>query len=239
MTIDEAKQIYGNLLTSKTLPSDVVDALSVLSSYYHITRVTDYPKNIINAVSNTKYNELSDDQIKCFDLICKYDLFENEYTVLQYRFRDQISLNTIAGILKMSKQRVVQIEKIAINKLHSIFNDPSFAFSYKVISRRLDIRNKYVEKIRLKAEYSTDNDTVENVINKMIELSEETLNEEIKILCLSARSYNTLRRYGYNKIKDLYKLTYDELTHMNALGTTSIKEIEEKLLEYGIIIRRV
>lgn len=131
---------------------------------------------------------------------------------------------------------------MAINKLKAIFNDPSFSFSYKVISRRLDIRNKYVEKIRLKAEYSTDNtdnNTVENVVNKMIELSEETLNEEIKILCLSARSYNALRRYGYNKIKDLYKLTHDELTRMNALGTASIKEIEEKLLEYGIIIRKV
>lgn len=239
MTIDEAKQIYRNLLTNNTLPADAVDALSVLSSYYHITRVTDYPINIINLISDIKYNELSDDQVKCFDYICKYNLVENEYTVIQYRFRDQISLNTIAGIFKISKQRVVQVEKLAINKLKAIFNDPSFVFSYKIIQRRLDIRNKYVEKIRLKAEYSTDNDTVENVVNKMIELSDEILNKEINILCLSARSYNALRRYGYNKIKDLYKLTYDELTHMNALGTASVKEVEEKLLEYGIIIRRV
>lgn len=54
---------------------------------------------------------------------------------------------------------------------------------------------------------------------------------------LSVRSYNCLRRAGIASLKDLTSKTEDEMMKVRNLGKKSLKEIKDKLSEYGLGFR--
>ena len=57
---------------------------------------------------------------------------------------------------------------------------------------------------------------------------------KIDSLELSVRSYNCLKRAGFDTLEDLSKLSYKELTQIQNLGKKSVEEIVAKLSEYDI-----
>ena len=77
------------------------------------------------------------------------------------------------------------------------------------------------------------------------EVFEETDNSEkaktkktisINMLDLSVRSYNCLKRAGYETLEDLSELTMKELTSIKNLGKKSVDEIIAKLEEHEVIL---
>ncbi|MFJ3388801.1 DNA-directed RNA polymerase subunit alpha C-terminal domain-containing protein [Lysinibacillus sp. NPDC086135] len=54
-------------------------------------------------------------------------------------------------------------------------------------------------------------------------------NQEIEVLKLSIRSFNCLKRAGYNTIQQVKNATLDEMMKVRNLGQTSLNEIEEAL----------
>ena len=56
----------------------------------------------------------------------------------------------------------------------------------------------------------------------------------ITSLDLSVRSYNCLKRAGYESLEELAKLTKKDLKAINNLGAKSVEEIIEKLAENGV-----
>ncbi len=69
---------------------------------------------------------------------------------------------------------------------------------------------------------------------KKVEESSKSLSLTISSLDLSVRSYNSLKRSGYNKVADLSNLTLSELENIKNLGKKSVTEIIEKLEAHGI-----
>lgn len=69
--------------------------------------------------------------------------------------------------------------------------------------------------------------------NKVVEKS-TSKSISISMLDLSVRSYNCLKRAGFETLEDLSGLTLRELTAIKNLGKKSVDEIVEKLEEHGI-----
>ncbi|MCP4337144.1 MAG: DNA-directed RNA polymerase subunit alpha [Mycoplasma sp.] len=66
------------------------------------------------------------------------------------------------------------------------------------------------------------------------EETSKSLSLTISSLDLSVRSYNSLKRAGYNKVADLSSLTLSELENIKNLGKKSVTEIIDKLETHGI-----
>ncbi len=60
---------------------------------------------------------------------------------------------------------------------------------------------------------------------------------DIKLLELSSRAYNSLKRMSINTIGDLVKYTEEDLLNLKNLGKKSINEIKQKLASFGLSLR--
>ena len=58
--------------------------------------------------------------------------------------------------------------------------------------------------------------------------------DTIEDLDLSVRSYNCLRRAGIQTLQELAEKTMFDMMKVRNLGRKSLKEIHEKMLEYGV-----
>jgi len=76
----------------------------------------------------------------------------------------------------------------------------------------------------------------EEIFSEARETSDEGAIAFLKIdsLELSVRSYNCLKRAGFETLEDLTKLSYKELSQIKNLGKKSVDEIVEKLSEHDI-----
>ena len=76
----------------------------------------------------------------------------------------------------------------------------------------------------------------EEIFAETAEASDDAAIAQLKIdsLELSVRSYNCLKRAGFETLEDLSKLSYRELTQIKNLGKKSVEEIIEKLSEHDI-----
>ncbi|WP_128008854.1 DNA-directed RNA polymerase subunit alpha C-terminal domain-containing protein [Mycoplasma sp. ATU-Cv-508] len=76
----------------------------------------------------------------------------------------------------------------------------------------------------------------ETVFMSHEEIQKKPVNKTIPIsqLELSVRSFNSLKRAGYNTLEDLASLTAKELSDIRNLGKKSEQEIIAKLEEFGI-----
>ncbi|CAM9145276.1 DNA-directed RNA polymerase subunit alpha [Mycoplasma todarodis] len=72
---------------------------------------------------------------------------------------------------------------------------------------------------------------------KKAEENSKSLSLSISSLDLSVRSYNSLKRAGYNKVADISNLTLSELENIKNLGKKSVSEIIEKLETHGITFK--
>lgn len=78
----------------------------------------------------------------------------------------------------------------------------------------------------------------ETVFEQAAKTEEKQVSKSIAIssLELSVRSYNCLKRAGYETLDDLSELTLKELAAIKNLGKKSVDEIVEKLNEHGITL---
>ena len=65
----------------------------------------------------------------------------------------------------------------------------------------------------------------------------EELSKSIDDLDLSVRSYNCLKREAIETVRDLVKLSEQDLTNIRNFGVKSIEEIKDKLSELGLQLR--
>jgi len=67
---------------------------------------------------------------------------------------------------------------------------------------------------------------------------QKTLSVSIEELELSVRSYNCLKRRGIKTLQELSTMTKAEVEGIKNLGKTSLREIQKKLLEYGLNFKK-
>ena len=103
--------------------------------------------------------------------------------------------------------------------------------------------------ISLAAKFLIDHFTVMSSLNEIIvkqeymfEKEEKTVNKKldkkIEELDLSIRSYNCLKRADIFTVGDLTQKTEEEMMRIRNLGRKSLKEVQEKLREIGLSLKR-
>lgn len=79
---------------------------------------------------------------------------------------------------------------------------------------------------------------VEIMVEKEEDEKEKVLEMTVEELDLSVRSYNCLKRAGIDTVDELTQKTADEMMEVRNLGKKSLEEIEEKLAELELGLRK-
>lgn len=71
-----------------------------------------------------------------------------------------------------------------------------------------------------------------------VQAADKLQNIKIEELDLTVRSYNCLKRQGYQTVQELTNISEDEIMKFRNLGKKSLKEIEDKLAELGLSFKK-
>jgi len=78
----------------------------------------------------------------------------------------------------------------------------------------------------------------EIMVEKEEDNKEKVLEMTIEELDLSVRSYNCLKRAGINTVQELIMKTEEDMMKVRNLGRKSLEEVQEKLEELGLSLRK-
>ncbi|WP_216831065.1 DNA-directed RNA polymerase subunit alpha [Alkalihalobacterium elongatum] len=78
----------------------------------------------------------------------------------------------------------------------------------------------------------------EIMVEKEEDQKEKVLEMTIEELDLSVRSYNCLKRAGINTVQELTQKTEEDMMKVRNLGRKSLEEVQEKLAELGLGLRK-
>nr|MBO2468988.1 DNA-directed RNA polymerase subunit alpha [Bacillota bacterium] len=78
----------------------------------------------------------------------------------------------------------------------------------------------------------------EIMVEKEDDKKEKVLDMPIEELDLSVRSYNCLKRAGINTVGELIQKTEEDMMKVRNLGKKSLEEVQEKLAELGLSLRK-
>ncbi|MCX7572328.1 DNA-directed RNA polymerase subunit alpha [Tumebacillus sp. DT12] len=110
----------------------------------------------------------------------------------------------------------------------SIRPDEAVSLGAKILNEHLMLFVGLTDKVR---------DT-EIMIEKEDDKKEKVLEMTIEELELSVRSYNCLKRAGINTVQELCSKTEEEMMKVRNLGRKSLEEVQEKLQELGLSLRK-
>ncbi|WP_069650762.1 DNA-directed RNA polymerase subunit alpha [Caloranaerobacter ferrireducens] len=79
---------------------------------------------------------------------------------------------------------------------------------------------------------------VEIMVEKEEDKKEKVLEMTIEELDLSVRSYNCLKRAGINTVDELTKKTEEDMMKVRNLGKKSLEEVQRKLAELGLSLKK-
>ena len=189
---------------------------------------TGYPINILNAIFDQNILkteiEIVPTIIKDLELIYNEYLTEREIYVIKMRFIKQLTLETVGTLLNVGRERIRQIESIAIRKLRRGYITNSLV--YKIDD---DIENKKQELNKLKNKIEKYNNKIQTrrIVTKPIHICE---------LNFSIRTTNSLIRANIDTLEKLVKYTLNnEILKTRSLGKKSYFEILNKLQDMKII----
>jgi len=78
----------------------------------------------------------------------------------------------------------------------------------------------------------------EIMVEKEEDKKEKVMEMTIEELDLSVRSYNCLKRAGINTVQELIQKTEEDMMKVRNLGRKSLEEVQEKLAELGLSLRK-
>jgi DNA-directed RNA polymerase subunit alpha len=79
---------------------------------------------------------------------------------------------------------------------------------------------------------------VEIVVDKEEEPRDRVMDMTIEELDLSVRSFNCLKRAGINTVGELVQKNAEDMMKVRNLGKKSLEEVDKKLAELGLALRR-
>lgn len=209
-----------------------------------------YPVNLIRATYGLQFDrkndEMPDDiwQIN-FDMFKTHvtQLNDKEQKILMMRYQLGMTLDEVAAAFGLTRERIRQIEVKALRRLRNKSFDESCRIVPKADYNRVVMENEALKK------------KIEN-LNAIIDKLEGTVEEtkidpivaysEVKIeeLDLDVRSYNCLKRRGFNTLGDLFrydseqdkfviesgkKRYYNTWLNIRNYGSKSLSETAKKL----------
>jgi len=222
-----------------------------------------YPQNIFRAIFGTPidpetYEEIGQmlgDRGALEIAMVLANLSDREAEVLRYRYQKNKTYEELTDVFGIGRERIRQIEAKALRRMRKpvvtrllrmgangwlkdlveseanrIAEERIPREVSKQISERLEwARERLMEREAEELEMALNGDPDPKVI-----LAENITVDEME---LSVRSYNCLRRAGYNTVADIIAKTYDELKCIRNLGKKSLEEIINKVNELGFKIK--
>lgn len=181
--------------------------------------VKEYPENLLCAIMgernideigfNADMSIIKERLEKMLDT-----LFPREKDALLFRFRDNMTQLQVGDIFGVTRERAHQIEAKALRKLRHP-------------TKRSFIRDGIdIEAERLKALELAKTQKEEKIVNLQFDKI------GIEHLGLSVRSYNCLKRAGYDTLKEILVLTDADFWRIRNMGSRSINEVKEKIKPY-------
>lgn len=110
----------------------------------------------------------------------------------------------------------------------SIRPDEAVSLAAKILNEHLMLFVGLTDKVK---------DT-EIMVEKEDDKKEKVLEMTIEELDLSVRSYNCLKRAGINTVQELCSKTEEEMMKVRNLGRKSLEEVQEKLSELNLTLRK-
>ncbi len=110
----------------------------------------------------------------------------------------------------------------------SIRADEAISLGAKILSKHLSLFINLTEKTD---EVEITSEDGENDKEKILEMTIEELD-------LSVRSYNCLKRAGINTVEELIRRSDEEMMKVRNLGKKSLEEVQNKLKELGLSLRK-
>ncbi len=218
------------------------------------TTQEEYPWNLLNEIANSA-NDISGEwegplpsdfhQTLAYVLA---GLTEREQTVIDMRFKRQMTYEQVGREYKITRERVRQIEAKAIRKLRH----PS---RIKLLIRGV---LGWVEDAREMGRQETISKELWSAIDGILKIADALKTDPtaaakidaekyrdvnpandipIEEACLSVRALNVLKRSGFTTLRSVCTLTWDELTRLRNMGKKSAEEIVKELAEHGMKLR--
>jgi DNA-directed RNA polymerase subunit alpha len=106
--------------------------------------------------------------------------------------------------------------------------DEAISLGARILSKHLGLFVNLTEKVD-EVEIASEED--ENNKEKVLEMTIEELD-------LSVRSYNCLKRAAINTVEELIRKSDDEMMKVRNLGKKSLEEVQHKLVELGLNLRK-
>ena len=259
-----SKDILNNIMdkckTHKPLTIDEYDKLGKtlnllygdLNNSDDFDMVIDYPMNLIYCIFGEHRQVAINDEKSIKEVESNIDyilcnLMEaREANVLRMRFKGRLSLDEVAKILDITRERARQIEARALRKMrHPIRTKAIFApyrLSQEIKERTEVLDQKNKELAGLITQCLDQIDTLSKALDSVgIKVTTEKPNTYITTLArninefeFSVRAYNCMKRAGINTIGDLTEKTEEEMRQVRNLGHRGLEEIKDKLISLGL-----
>ena len=173
--------------------------------------------------------------------------------VLVYRFRDHMTKAEVGEIMGLTSGRIGQIEANGMRMFYSRGKWMQFGKKYCISALEIDRKLTYDVEIQLRRQILNEINANIPPIKKLVEIGIKALNEEetdakfdkdgkpklgvntaIEECDFSIRTFNALKRAGFNYISDILKVSDEDLLKVRNLGRKSFEEIMDKLIKWGL-----
>lgn len=201
-----------------------------------------YPYNALKIVLNDReIDEIDTDLIDKYDEIAKKYLRAQEHYCLTQHCKNEKSLTEIADYFELSRERIRQIVYKASKKMvhylkcyEKYKEKEQLEHDKKVDEEKLnEYRERLVQEFYRRGIYTQEMELVFGTIDVLPTLNTQYNQITIADLDLSVRSYNCLRRAGIETLQELCDKTEIDMMKVRNLGKKSLKEIKNKMAEYG------
>lgn len=202
----------------------------------------EYPFNLIWAVTEDEEILENADTISDLSGSVEYalcTLTERERDIIIKRFVNKLTYKEAGDLFGVTRERIRQVEVKALRKLRH----PS---RLKYLTKGLfgiveEIKTDYYRKFAdLEAKLielcKANEKTADKIIEEHSALRKAYKADGIEQVDFSVRTYNCLARHGIKTMSELATLRYDEIVKIRNLGRKCVKEIIDKLKEYGYTV---
>lgn len=214
-----------------------------------------FAEHIYHEVFDTKtYEELVEimplDAEETVEKLTEERLTPREKKVLLLRFSDGMTFEEVSKEFGVTHERIRQIERKAIRKLHHPSAAKYLQLGYYMAAEMEAAEKKgkadacaaaieaFYRNALEEAEKAEAAERAEKALQDAKEtsrtgVSTEIRNTPLRELDLSVRSYNCLYRHGCNCLGDVLKLTRRDLMHVRNMGKHSVEEVVAMVESHG------
>lgn len=202
----------------------------------------EYPFNLLWAVTEDEEILENADTISDFKGSVEYalcTLSDRERDIIIKRFMSKLTYKEIGDLFGVTKERMRQVEAKALRKLRHPNRSKYLIYGISGIIENIktDYHNKLSDLgIKLAELCKVNEKAADKIIEEHSALRKLYKADSIEQADFSVRTYNCLKRHGIKTISELATLSYDELWNIRNLGRKCVKEIIDKLKEYGYTV---